>query len=97
MALVFRAGESVDLYVDGRRDTDARRLGTPPERVAQCRCDLLIGQGYGLQADATKFALNGDLTDVRLYRAPVRLAATTDRLPEHIESIFKTPPQSRAI
>ena len=95
VALVFGAGESVDLYVDGRRDTDARRLGTPPERVAQSRCDLLIGQGYGLQADETKYTLNGGLTDVRLYQAPLRLAATTDRLPEPIESILKTPHGSR--
>ncbi|MDG2409033.1 MAG: DUF1553 domain-containing protein, partial [Pirellulales bacterium] len=83
------------LYVDGRRDTAARRLGTPPERVAQCRCDLLLGQGYGLQADATKYTLNGGLTDVKLYQAPLRLAATTDRLPEPIESILKIPHRSR--
>ena len=93
--MVFRKGKGVDLYVDGRRDMDARRAGTAPDRVAPSECDLLIGEGYGLKPEENKFSLEGTLTNVRLYRAAVPWAARSGQIPAPIQSILQTPRQAR--
>ena len=95
VALVFQAGKGVDLYVDGRRDMDARRAGTAPDRVALSECDLLIGEGYGLKPEENKFSLEGTLTDVRLYRAAVPWAARSGQIPARIQSILQTAAKDR--
>ena len=46
----FPPGKGVDLYVDGRRDMDARRVGTAPDGSPRVN-DLLIGEGYGLKPE----------------------------------------------
>ena len=95
VALVFRSGDGVDLYVDGRRDMHARRAGLPPDRVAASECDLLIGEGYGLKPEKNKFSLEGTLTNVRLYRAALPWAARSGLIPSQIYSILQTPRSMR--
>ena len=96
VALVFRAGDSIDLYVDGRRDSAARKVGTPPKEVAKSRCDLLLGEGYGLEAGEKKYTLHGSLADVRIYQAAYPLAAEIGALPDNIAAILKTPQEDRS-
>ena len=95
VALVFRAGESVDLYVDGRRDTAARRAGIPPAHVAQSRCDLLIGAGYGLKENEKKYSLIGSLADVHLYKGAFPLVVNLGAVPEDVRAALKTPVDRR--
>ncbi|MEE2781475.1 MAG: DUF1553 domain-containing protein [Planctomycetota bacterium] len=67
VALVFRRGEAIDLYVDGRRDPATRQIGKIPSSIASSDCDLLLGAGYGLEKDEKKFILTGPLRDVAIY------------------------------
>jgi hypothetical protein len=95
VALVFRGGESIDLFVDGHRDTTARRQGEIPARIAASKCDLLLGAGYGLDKDENKYFLDGLLQDVRIYRNAIPAAAEIGALPPAILAAVSSKPSER--
>ena len=96
VALVFKAGQSIDLYVDGKRDAAAGRVGDVPDSVAAADCDLLLGAGYGLKDDEKSYFLEGLLWDVRLYRRANPRAAELGLLPPDIAAILSTQPSERS-
>jgi hypothetical protein len=68
VALVFDAGKSVRLFVDGSEDASAVVVGQAPKSVAIAERRLAIGGGYrgALEAKNYRFA-EGGLSDVRIY------------------------------
>ncbi len=96
VALVFKAGQSIDLYVDGIRDAAVGRVGEVPDSVAAADCDLLFGAGYGLKDDEKSYFLDGLLWDVRLYRRATPRAAELGLLPPDIAAILSTQPSERS-
>lgn len=73
VALVFEAGKSVRLFVDGIEDTEARVIGKVPGSIAVSNRPLAIGAGYknSLKPNAHRF--EGSLTEVRLYDRALEL------------------------
>ena len=88
VALVLRAGKSIELYVDGQRDAASQRVGEVPETVADADCDLLLGAGYGLKEDEKSYFLDGLLWDVRMYQAALPAAAELGLLPSSILALL---------
>ena len=71
VALSFTAGQAVDLYVDGQRDTRAKRTGRIPTKIARSRVPLAIGGGYDKSPTPNAFFLNGHLADLRMFDRPL--------------------------
>ena len=71
VAIVFEAGKSMHLFVDGVEDEAARLVGNVPGSIARSNRRLSIGSGYknSLEPDAYRF--KGELSDVRVYSADV--------------------------
>ena len=67
VSVVFEAGNSVRLFVDGVEDKSARVIGKVPETIAISNRPLAIGVGYRNDAGAKTYRFEGDLKDVRLY------------------------------
>jgi len=67
VSVVFEAGNSVRLFVDGVEDKSARVIGKVPETIAISNRPLAIGVGYRNDAGAKAYRFEGDLKDVRLY------------------------------
>lgn len=67
VSVVFEAGKSVRLFVDGVEDKSARVIGKVPETIAISNRSLAIGVGYRNDAGAKAYRFEGDLKDVRLY------------------------------
>lgn len=67
VSVVFEAGKSVRLFVDGVEDKSARVIGKVPETIAISNRPLAIGVGYRNDAGAKAYRFEGDLKDVRLY------------------------------
>ncbi len=69
VAVVFEAGKSLRLFVDGVEDKAARVIGNVPESVAISDRRLAIGAGYEGTPEANAFRFEGNLTEVRLFGA----------------------------
>ncbi|MGK0189754.1 MAG: hypothetical protein ACI9R3_005571, partial [Verrucomicrobiales bacterium] len=67
VAVVFEAGRSARLIVDGIEDTAAKFSGRPPDTIAVSQRRLVIGQGYDNSAEPNAFRFKGDLKAVKLY------------------------------
>ena len=67
VSVVFEAGKSVRLFVDGVEDKSARVIGKVPETIAISNRPLAIGVGYRNDAGAKAYRFEGDLKDLRLY------------------------------
>jgi hypothetical protein len=66
-AVVFEAGKSVRLFVDGIEDTAARVIGKIPAAIAISNRGLAVGAGYRGTPQANAHRFEGSLTNVRLY------------------------------
>ena len=95
VALVFRHDDTIDLYVDGRRDLATRQIGKPPATIAQSDCDLLLGGGYGLAENEKKFVLTGSLTGVAIHERASPLAAQLGAVTTDVQAAIATPTASR--
>ncbi|MDG1363370.1 MAG: DUF1553 domain-containing protein [Akkermansiaceae bacterium] len=73
VALVFKAGESVRLFVDGIEDVEARVLGAPPRSIAVSNRPLAIGAGYKNSSKPNAHRFGGSLREVRLYDRALEL------------------------
>lgn len=71
VALSFTAGEKVDLYVDGKRDSQAKRVGNVPDQIARSTVPLAIGGGYDRSQTPNAFFFRGLLADLRLFDRPL--------------------------
>ena len=67
VALVFQAGKSMKLFVDGVEDKAARVIGNIPGRISVSARPLAIGAGYTNSETPNAFHFRGDLRQVRLY------------------------------
>ena len=67
VAVVFEAGRSVRLFVDGIEDKTARSIGEVPETIAISDRHLAIGVGYDASNEAKAYRFEGSLSEVRLY------------------------------
>ena len=88
VAMVFHAGDRVDLYVDGERDRRVRRSGDAPETLAAATCDLIIGGGYSLKPDPSSYFFDGAISDVRILDGISEPAATLGAITPAIRSIL---------
>ena len=66
VALVFAAGKSMTLFVDGE-DVLAPVQGVVPKSIARSDRGLAVGAGYRQSRQPGAFAFDGRLADVRLY------------------------------
>jgi hypothetical protein len=73
VAVVFRAGKSIKLLIDGVEDTAARVKGTPPGMIASSERFLAIGSGYSNSQTADAYRFDGQLKDIRIYRRALRI------------------------
>ncbi|MBT7216693.1 MAG: DUF1553 domain-containing protein [Verrucomicrobia bacterium] len=73
VALVFKAGESVRLFVDGIEDVEARVLGAPPRSIAVSNRPLAIGAGYKNSSKPNAHRFGVSLSEVRLYDRALEL------------------------
>ncbi len=67
VAVVFAAGKSVRLFVDGNEDRAARMIGKIPETIAVSARSLAIGASYRNSSEPNVYKFEGALTDVALY------------------------------
>ena len=67
VALVFQAGKSMKLFVDGVEDKAARVTGNVPGGISVSARPLAIGAGYTNSETPNAFHFQGELRQVRLY------------------------------
>ena len=80
VALVFKAGESVRLFVDGIEDTKARVIGSPPRSIAVSNRPLAIGVGYKNSSKPNAHRFEGSLREVRLYDRALELIPESEEI-----------------
>lgn len=80
VAVVFEAGKSVRLFVDGIEDTAARVIGRVPETIAVSARRLAIGAGYRESSEPNDHQFEGALTDVRLYDRALTLGVESEEI-----------------
>ncbi|MDA7513696.1 DUF1553 domain-containing protein [bacterium] len=80
VALVFEAGKSVRLFVDGIEDAEARVLGSPPRSIAVSNRPLTIGAGYKNSSKPNAHRFEGSLTEVRLYDRALELIPESEEI-----------------
>ena len=68
VAVIFQAGKSIRLVIDGVEDTSAKVKGSVPGVIASSERLLAIGSGYSNSSDAGAYRFDGALKDVRIYR-----------------------------
>ena len=96
LALTYRPGKGVDLFVDGEMDPDAKRKGRTPDAVAKAGRPLVIGAGYDNTEHPNAFRLEGLLHDVRVYRRIIRDPALLGASSITIRSALALPPSERS-
>lgn len=67
VALIFNAGQSLNLVVDGVVDHAARIIGQVPKTIATSNRPLSIGSGYQNSLNDFHFVFEGELTDISIY------------------------------
>jgi hypothetical protein len=68
VAVIFQAGKSIRLFIDGVEDSAAKVKGSSPAVVASSERLLAIGSGYSNSGNAEAYRFEGALKDVRIYR-----------------------------
>jgi hypothetical protein len=96
VAIVFEAGKSVRLIVDGIEDIAARVIGEVPEAIAVSDRKLAIGAGYRSSSEATAYRLTGSLSDVRLYDRALGLGNESKEVMEIRAALRKVDDKQRA-
>ena len=71
VAVSFTAGQKIDLFVDGKRDAQAKRVGSVPGKIARSTVPLAIGGGYDHSQTPNAFFFRGLLADLRLFDRPL--------------------------
>ena len=71
VAVVVKAGRSVQFYVDGQLDGGAAVTGPVPETVAVPSLPLAIGAGFDNSNQPNGFHFEGELADLRLVDRPL--------------------------
>ena len=105
VAMSYTAGSSVELFVDGRRDTGATLTGRVPPRLANPTLPLVLGGGFNNSGRPNDFFVNGQMADVRLFDRPldgIQLgglpATTASQLDMFVRSrTLKIPPPLRSL
>ncbi|MDA7521293.1 DUF1553 domain-containing protein [Verrucomicrobia bacterium] len=90
VAVIFQAGKTVRLFVDGTEDKSAIITGKTPESIAISNRRLAIGLGYDNSAEPNAYRFKGDLKAVRLYGRAL-LDEELGLLPEEFASFAKLP------
>lgn len=72
VAVIFQAGKSIRLVIDGIEDTGAKVKGSAPAVIAAADRLLAIGSGYNNSSDAGAYRFAGELKDVRIYRRALK-------------------------
>ncbi|MEO1997927.1 MAG: DUF1553 domain-containing protein, partial [Planctomycetaceae bacterium] len=65
------AGQKIDLFVDGKLDAQAKRVGSVPGKIARSSVPLAIGGGYDGSQTPNAFFFRGLLADLRLFDRPL--------------------------
>ncbi|MDG2488992.1 MAG: DUF1553 domain-containing protein [Roseibacillus sp.] len=68
VAVVFTAGQTLKLYIDGIEDKAARLIGNIPKSISVSTRPLAIGAGYTKSITPNAFLFRGELGKVRIYR-----------------------------
>ncbi|MGC6456785.1 MAG: DUF1553 domain-containing protein [Akkermansiaceae bacterium] len=66
VAMHYRAGKDLRLFIDGIEDKKATVTGPVPKSIAVSKRDLVIGAGYNNSAVANDHFLAGNLDDLRI-------------------------------
>ena len=88
VSVIFEAGNSVRLFVDGVEDKSARVIGKVPETIAISNRPLAIGVGYRNDAGAKAYRFEGDLKDVRLYDRALGKELGSGKLGERVAELM---------
>jgi hypothetical protein len=80
VAVVFEAGRSVRLFVDGIEDTAVRMIGKVPDTIAVSARRLAIGKSYENSSEPNGYQFEGALTDVRLYDRALDLGKEAEEI-----------------
>ena len=67
VAVVFEAGQSLKLYIDGVEDKAARLVGRIPQSISVSTRPLAIGAGYTKSRTPNAFIFREELRNVRIY------------------------------
>ena len=67
VAVIFDAGHSIHLVVDGVVDHTAKIIGKIPNSIARSNRPLSIGSGYDNSLDKKAFHFEGSFGEVRIY------------------------------
>lgn len=87
VAIVFKAGQSMKLFIDGVEDTKARIIGQVPGSIAECDRPLAIGAGFTNSATPNAFQFEGGLKDVRLYKSALADPGQTGKTQQEIAAL----------
>ena len=66
VAMHYRAGKDVRLFIDGVHDTNATITGRVPKSIAVSERNLVIGGGYNTSAAVNDYFLDGNIDDLRI-------------------------------
>ena len=88
VSVVFEAGKTVRLFLDGVEDKSARVIGKVPETIAISNRPLAIGVGYRNDAGAKTYRFEGDLKDVRLYDRALGKELGSGKLGERVAELM---------
>ncbi|MDB4438321.1 DUF1553 domain-containing protein [bacterium] len=80
VAVVFEAGKSIRLYVDGIEDPAARMIGKVPDTIAVSDRRLAIGASYRDSMEPNAYKFDGSLNDVRLYDRALDLGEESEEI-----------------
>ncbi|MBB75819.1 MAG: hypothetical protein CMJ75_15035 [Planctomycetaceae bacterium] len=81
VGLVYSPGKSVQLFVDGRLDMQARVTGQVPAMLADCDRRVVVGGGYENSSRANAFPFRGKLAGFRIDEQVVGRLRTIGFLP----------------
>lgn len=89
VAVVFDAGNSLKIVVDGVVDHAARITGNIPKSIAISARPLVIGAGYNNSTEPKAFPFVGNIKNVRMYRKAFSLPSSkkTERLQSELKSL----------
>lgn len=90
VAVVFDAGNHLNIVVDGVVDHAARVTGNIPKSIAISSRPLVIGAGYNNSPEPTSFPFVGTLKNIRMYRKAFALPASKgmEKLQSELKSLI---------
>ncbi|MEE3371229.1 MAG: DUF1553 domain-containing protein [Planctomycetota bacterium] len=81
VGLAYNPGKSVQLFVDGHLDMQARVTGQVPATLADCDRRVVVGGGYDNSSRANAFSFRGKLAGLRIDDQAVNRLRTLGFLP----------------